>query len=207
METPKTFKAVPFNPKWIDHDKIDVRAIYRRPVRDARGRAVLKDGVPQWDLTGGLPVRRHHDWVKKGFEYVTLASGEDLVKAGVVGPRDFIMDEFEMSPWNPEMYLAMAHVVERQRTDALAEMVEQFGSDAVLAIRRADNPTFTLPEHLQGIPAGGKVKPVTEDAPAGEVASAPVAAKTKTPPKKSPAGRSAKKSTLAERAAAQEPSL
>lgn len=214
----KVFKAIPFNAAWITHDKIDIRAIYRRPVRDARGRQVVKDGIPQWDLTGGLPVRRHQDWIRKGYEYVTLASGADVtrevaddLRAKGYNPRDFIMDEFEMSPWNPELYLATAGVVEQQAADALTEMVERFGSDAVLAIKRSENPLFTLPEHLEGIPAGGKVKapkvaPVLRNQ-AGEVIAGDVevpgpAPKPKAASKTSAAGRSAKKTTAAARAAA-----
>lgn len=217
--TPMVFKAIPFNAKWISHDKIDVKAIYRRPRRDVLGRQVTdpETGLPAWDYTGGIPVRRHADWQRKGYEYITLESGADLTKEVVyqmradgLNPAEFIMDPVARSPWNPALYLATAHLIEQREADTLTALVEQFGSDAVLEIQRASNPTFTLPARLQGIPPGGKAP-----APAmqtGEGSSAPrapnpdtTAAKLGTiggPAKASPVGRALKKAAKAAAAAA-----
>lgn len=207
----KVFKAVPFNPKWIDHEKIDIHAIYRRPVLDHRGRQKFVDGIAQWDYTGGLPVRRHHDYAKKGFEYVTLASGADMTKEVVAAlradghnPRDFIMDDINMSPWDPELYLATIGQVEAEKADALTTMVEQFGSDAVLMIKRSDNPRYTLPEHLMGIPPGGKVKRDAGDATQATPKTA-AAPKAPAPRRNNAAGRETKKHQR-QAAAAQGPS-
>lgn len=54
---------VPFNPQWADSgNKLDLKAIYR-----------------SGDRIVSLPVRRHNDWSRKGFTYVTLASAEDVI--------------------------------------------------------------------------------------------------------------------------------
>lgn len=174
MAQPAVFKAVPFDEAWIASDKIDVHAIYRRPILDDLGeQAVDKNGVPQWDLTGGLPVRRHYDWRRKGFEYVTLADGESLAKVAPLlrkqglNASDFIMLRNRVvgaTPWNPALYLASQQSVDRAQFDQLRTLVERLGSDVVLEVQRASNPGFQLPAHLRDIPPGGKAK-----APAGRV--------------------------------------
>ena len=166
---PAFFTAVPFDPRWIAHDKVDVHAIYRRPILDDVGEQSLDAyGVPMWDLTGGLPVRRHHDWIRKGFEYVTLADVESLrnkiVVQGLVEqglkPGDFIMLRNRISgasPWNPQLYLASQSTRDRAQADGLTSLVELRGSDAVRDVMRLTNPTFELPVHLRGIEPGGHV--------------------------------------------------
>lgn len=167
---PAEFKAVPFDETWINHDKIDVHAIYRRPILDDLGEQKLDaHGVPQWDYTGGLPVRRHLDWVKKGFQYVTLADGKSLsnklVVAGLAAKglrhTDFIMwrtRTIPATPWNPALYLASQSQHDRVQSDQLRTMVERLGSQAVLDVSRNFNPLFELPVHLRDIPPGGTVK-------------------------------------------------
>lgn len=55
-------ELVPFNPDWADSgSKLDLRGIYHRG-----------------DLLAALPIRRHNDYLKKGFRYVTLASVADV---------------------------------------------------------------------------------------------------------------------------------
>ena len=55
-------QLVPFNPDWADSgSKLDLRGIYQRG-----------------DLLAALPIRRHSDYIKKGFAYVTLASVADV---------------------------------------------------------------------------------------------------------------------------------
>ncbi len=52
---------VPFNQQWADSgSKLDLHGIYER------GETIC-----------ALPVRRHNDWVSKGFRYVTLATRSD----------------------------------------------------------------------------------------------------------------------------------
>jgi hypothetical protein len=206
MAQPAEFKAVPFNPEWINHDKIDIHAIYRRPILDDTGEHALDDhGVPRWDLTGGLPVRRHQDWLKKGFEYVTLANPGALGNKVVVQllrqaghePRDFIMLRNRMvgaTPWNPQLYLASQSRRDRAQSDDLRDLVEKLGSEAVRDVIRAtrNDPGFELPAHLQHIAAGGTVRlptpaPTPTPAPAAPAPALPRVAKN------SLAGRQRKK--------------
>lgn len=166
---PAVFTAVPFNDAWITHDKADVHAIYRRPIRDDVGEQQLDaHGVPMWDLTGGLPVRRHHDWIRKGFEYVTLADMESLrnkvVVQGLVAqglkPGDFVMLRNRLvgaSPWNPRLYLASQPGRDRAQALELQHLVERLGSDTVRDVMSLTTPTFELPVHLRGIEPGGRV--------------------------------------------------
>src|SRR5689334_9256179 len=79
-------KLIPFNSAWVDHTKLDLKAIYRRPryVKDEFDQDVRElgpDGLPLWDLTTPLPVKQHNKWVAKGFEYVTLADRDSLIEA------------------------------------------------------------------------------------------------------------------------------
>ena len=90
---------VPFDPAWV-FGKADVHAIYRRP---------------NGDLTTALPVRRHLDWSRKGFEWVTLADAGSL--AAVAGAlraqgydvRRFVADPRTNSPWSYEAYVAAGY--------------------------------------------------------------------------------------------------
>ncbi len=160
-----SLKLIPFNAVWIDHDKIDIHAIYRRPVfaEDKYGELerVYQDGVPLWDLTGPLPVRGHTKWTAKGFEYVTLATRDSLRIAARFGtlPAGTTMAEFDQhttgGPWNYRRYIEGQEIM---ATDALAELradVEEFGADTVTRLRRRTDPAFKLPKELEGIEAGG----------------------------------------------------
>lgn len=169
----REFRRVPFNPDWLNQDKLDLKAIYRRP-RYARTQfddivRVLEDGMPAWDLTGPLPVRRHNDWVAKGFEYLTLADRSSLnqvagmLRAVGLNPADFDQHP-EYGPWNPKLFLATQQRVDRDAHEELRRMVERFGSDAVVQIRRASEPAFELPADLQDIPAGGNAPAAPEPA-------------------------------------------
>lgn len=161
---PNTFRAVPFDENWVTSDKVDVHAIYRRPILDELGEQQIIDGVPQWDLTGGLPVKRHRDWTKKGFEYVTLSDFESLnaaapgLKARGLNPGDFvnIRNRSTTSPWNPALYFRSAGKTDREHVDAFQKLVEQLGSEAVRAVMRATkDPNYELPAHLRNIPPAG----------------------------------------------------
>lgn len=170
-------KLVPFSSVWVTHDKLDLKAIYRRPrfVADRYGemvRELTPDGLPAWDLTGPLNVRHHNKHTAKGFEYVTLADRESLrsaAAAGTIGPewREFIQDPLTGSPWHYQRYadgqVEIDHIAARQ----LSADVAQFGADAVEAIRRQTDPTFRLPEAMRAEPTkrgpGRPRKVVTDD--------------------------------------------
>ncbi len=59
-------QLVPFNHQWTNPGStVDLKGVYRR------GDAYAPD----------LPIRRHHDWQAKGFEYITLSSAADVAAA------------------------------------------------------------------------------------------------------------------------------
>lgn len=170
----RVFKCVPLNPSWtIAGTKLDLKAIYRRPRRrvgeydeiiQERG----EDGLPLYDLTGPLPLRRHSDWAAKGYEYVTLADRDSLTKvAGSLRADGHNPAEFDqhpvLGPWNPKLYLATADKIDRAKVSKLRALVEKLGSEAVLDVRRATDPTFNLPPELQNIPPGGPAKQLRAD--------------------------------------------
>lgn len=164
-------KTVPFNQAWVTSDKLDIRAIYRRPRLDALKRRVVLDGIPQWDLTGALPVRRHNDWLKKGFEYVTLATLQDLADASKtlagqgIDPHQFDdsyepFGEMDRRSFRVQAYLEQRADADDEVRDDLRAMVEAYGSAAVENIKRIENPAFVLPAPLQGIaPPGDETAP------------------------------------------------
>jgi hypothetical protein len=212
MAEPRIFKCVPLDPLWtITGSKLDLKAIYRRPRRSVgeydeiiqeRG----PDGLPLYDITSPLPLRRHSDWQTKGFEYVTVVStlqqgdesfkyvADSLRKQGL-NPADYLQHPV-FGTWNPKLYLATAEQADRSKFSELTKMVEQFGSAAVTEIRKQNDPTFTLPPALQGIEPGGSVlrnhagAPITgdeevagpspvESVPAGSSAAKRIAAQKK----------------------------
>ena len=154
-------KLVPFNATWIDHDKIDVHAVYRRPrfFEDKYGEHQREyvDGVPTWDVTGPLPVRQHTKWSAKGFEYITLSDRNSLLIAARFGtlPAGSTIAEFDQhqtgGPWNFRKYQEGQELAIVAAVDELKSDVDEFGSDAVLKIRRRNDPDFQLPADLQGI--------------------------------------------------------
>lgn len=158
-------KLVPFNEAWIAHDKIDVHAIYRRPVfkDDDYGepqRSYDKvTGLPLWDLTGPLPVKQHNKWRAKGFEYVTLADKQSLFVAGRNNTIEGNWRQYDQhrqgGPWNYKLYDA-GQISEQTKAAAQLESdVNRFGSEAVESIRRQQEPSFELPARLRGIHPGG----------------------------------------------------
>lgn len=179
-------KLVPFNNVWVDHNKLDLKAIYRRPrwTKDEFDQDVQErgpDGLPLWDLTGPLPVKQHNKWLAKGFEYVTLADRDSLIEAHrkgtlVLGPGITSVREYDQhqtgGPWNYKMYAAGQSRHDNAALLQLRENVQRWGSEAYQAIRRETDPTFTLPKELQGIEPGGALPPLTKPP-----ATAPAAAK------------------------------
>jgi hypothetical protein len=200
MAEPRIFKCVPLDPLWtITGSKLDLKAIYRRPRRSVgeydeiiqeRG----PDGLPLYDITSPLPLRRHSDWQTKGFEYVTVVStlqqgdesfkyvADSLRKQGL-NPADYLQHPV-FGTWNPKLYLATAEQADRSKFSELTKMVEQFGSAAVTEIRKQNDPTFTLPPALQGIEPGGTVHRASVDVAAPGSASAPSAETRRAAPQK-----------------------
>lgn len=138
-------------------DKLDLKAIYRRKKQDNWGTPHLDaSGALQWDLTGPLPLRRHHDWTKKGFEYVTLADEQSLKDAAnALSIAGFDWHEYAnqdrrtRSPFSQELYLADAKAQDSRELTELQEMVDQYGAEAVIGIRRKTEPTFELPASIK----------------------------------------------------------
>jgi hypothetical protein len=177
-----SLKLVPFNGTWINHDKIDLHAIYRRPrfVEDKYGemqREVSKDGVPTWDLTGPLPVRQHNKWTAKGFEYITLANRESLYMAARTNtlPPGKTIQEYDQhqtgGPWNFRKYIEGEDAMMTLDAAQLKADVEEYGSAAVEMISRRTNPAFVLPENLRNIPARSIEVVVAQEESKGKKAS------------------------------------
>lgn len=178
-------KLVPFNPAWIDHGKLDLKAIYRRPrwVKDEFDQDVREtgpDGLPLYDLTGALPVKNHNKWTAKGFEYVTLADRDSLIAAhqnrALILPEGMTVRDYDQhqtgGPWNYKMYAADQSQSDNAALLQLRENVQRFGSEAYQAIRRETDPTFTLPKALQGIEPGGALPPLATPTPAAPAKAA-----------------------------------
>jgi hypothetical protein len=160
-----SLKLVPFNDAWIDHDKIDIHGIYRRPVyrEDKYGEMerVYENGVPLWDITGPLPIRQHTKWRGKGFEYITLANRDSLRIAARFGTlKDGTLAEYDQhqtgGPWNYRRYIEGQETMLTVAVATLRADVEEFGSAAVLKIRRRQEPEFKLPLELENVPPRGE---------------------------------------------------
>lgn len=180
-----SLKLVPFNSKWVTHDKLDVHAIYRRPRYrvDEYGERVREygpDGVPLWDLTGPLPVNSHDHWVEKGFEYVTLADRVSLFEAAKHNtitdaqghPCDWrLYDQHTTGgPWNYRKYMEGQAATTTREAEQLKADVERFGSEAVETIRRQTDPSFALPPHLRNVAPGDRAAKVEPRRKAVDVA-------------------------------------
>lgn len=181
-------KLVPFNSGWAENSRLDLKAIYRRPRwtknefdEDVQERDV--NGRPLWDITTPLRVLDHNKWIAKGFEYITLATRDDLIKAYKAGTVQGDWRQYNQhqtgGPWNHKMYEAGRVQGEADGLDALRDQVDQFGPDAVEAIRRTVDPGFVLPPHLRAPVASS----VAEGAP---VVSSGVPERKKPGPKPKP---------------------
>lgn len=166
-------KLVPFNNAWVDHDKLDLKAIYRRPryVEDAYGELVREqtpEGLPAWDLTGGLSLKYHNKHLAKGFEYVTLADRESLVEAAKAGTiqgdwREYVQDPRTSGPWHYRKYVEGQAVADTVAAQQLAADVAEFGADAVERLMQRQNPAFVLPSHLKAPAKRGPGRPRRDD--------------------------------------------
>lgn len=139
-----TVELVPFSEKWAGSEtKLDLKAWYRRPS--------VHGG---FSMVGPLPLRRHLDWTRKGCEYVTLASRDDLalvapwfraegVDVAKLAEAYDARGHFRMAD-----YLKAEQVKDTQFLDDLRAKVAKFGADAVIEMMRITDPTFVLPEGL-----------------------------------------------------------
>ena len=134
------FKCVPLNPAWVGDTKLDIRAIYKR----ANG-----------DLTSGLPLRRHHNWVAKGLEYVTLADPDSLSKAAKFlkaeghDVNSFVMaidGNGDPTPWDVAKYVAEHGAAKAQADADLKALIAEYGWETVEKIKGVK-----VPEHLRGM--------------------------------------------------------
>lgn len=164
-------KLIPFDANWLDSGTKDLMAVYRRPRTQAITGARLSDeqGRPQWDYSN-LPIRRHNDWLKKGYQYVTLARVSDLIAVKERATPELLAcygrsGEPEERTFDIQAYLKHAVVEEDVEFEKLRALVHQVGSDAVIAVNRSTNPHFELPEALRGIPPGGQAPTPTLVAP------------------------------------------
>jgi hypothetical protein len=212
-------RLVPFNNAWVQHDKLDLHAIYKRPqyVRNDYDEEVLKrdeNGQVCYDLTTPLPVRQHNKWAGKGFVYVTLATRGDLKSAHEKGTllndkgHPVHWKEYDQhqtgGPWHWKMYLDGQQGVDASYLTVLESQVRRFGSEAVEELRREQDPNFVLPAHLRGIAVGGgpvvgargNLTPADGSTPHGE--SDPASAKAQSPKPRAQSARAATASQLAD---------
>lgn len=142
------YPCVPLNYDWTGSTKLDIHGIYDRG---------------NGDLCT-LPLRRHQQWMAKGFTYVTLADAESLAVAAhslrVMGknPSDYIVGndgDGRPTPWIPAKYLAEQGA---NRVDADAELkglIEQYGVEQVEKIRGSKVPAHLLPKAQAAKPKAG----------------------------------------------------
>lgn len=154
-------KTIPLNLDWCGSDaKEDFHAIYERREENNWGEPVLDaQGREQWHLTSALPLRRHPDWTKKGFRYLTIAiTPEDHAWPKVAAwirqqtgadPFTFIQDRRTRSTFSLAAYLEGAQVAREKAFEDLRALVRQYGAEAVLEIKRQTDPHFVLPDGLR----------------------------------------------------------
>lgn len=151
-------KTVPFNAGWLDNGSLDLLAVYRRPRLHAITKERLSDeqGKPLWDYVN-LPIRRHNDWSKKGYQYVTLARVADLISVKQTGPEVLAgykrNGEPEERTFDVQSFLKFADVAEDAEFEKLKALVAEMGPDAVEKVMRHGDPSFVLPEALRTPPA------------------------------------------------------
>jgi len=131
------FKCVPLNHAWTGSTKLDLHAIYKRPNGNL----------------AALPLRRHHQWMTKGMEYVTLADAQSLSDAAPflrsqgLNPQEFVCGldgDGRPTPWIPALYLETQSVNRADADAELKSLVAEHGVDVVERIRG-----IKVPEHLK----------------------------------------------------------
>lgn len=138
-------------------NSLDLKAVYRRRKQTNWGEPILDEqGREQWDLCPGLPLRRHMDYLGRGYQYITLADEQSLIDAKhVLAANNLDWREFanqeprSRSPFNPDLYVAEAKASVDKTESELQAMVDQYGYDAVLAIKRQADPGFQMPASVK----------------------------------------------------------
>lgn len=146
-------ELVPFHAEWVgSQTKLDLKALYRRP---------STEGVT---LTGPLPLRRHMDWVRKGYEYVSLASWEDVsLVSNTLGAEGVdaskLRKSYKMTApfgFDIEQYIKTdAERASAYRT-ALQAKVDKYGVEAVTEIMRQSDKDFVMPADIKAPAKVGK---------------------------------------------------
>ena len=136
---------VPFHEKWAGSEtKLDLKAWYRRPS--------VHGG---FSLVGPLPLRRHLDWVRKGFDYVSLSTLEEL---GLVAAQlraeghnlDALRQAFDR---RTGLFDLAAYQKTEQTKDTafladLQQKVDKHGAETVLELMRMQDPAFVMPASI-----------------------------------------------------------
>lgn len=136
-------ELVPFDEKWAGSEtKLDLQGWYRRPS--------VHGG---FSLVGPLPLRRHLDWTRKGYDYVTLATSEDVLKVLAALKAKDVCDVSALAKcYDNRGHFKVADYLKDQRgkEDAflveLQAKVDKFGLDAVSEMMRMNDPNFVMPE-------------------------------------------------------------
>lgn len=154
-------KTIPLNLDWCDTTRQDFAAVYLRRKQDNWGTPHLDaHGREQWDTTGPLPMRRHSDWLKKGYRYLTLAIDRadhrwPMVAAWIRqqtgdDPETYIQDLRRRSTFSVDLWSSGAAAQADQDFADLQALVAQYGPEVVTAIKRQENPHYELPAVLRG---------------------------------------------------------
>jgi len=162
---------VPFNPNWVSAvgqsgaPLLDIKAIYTRPRKTREGDPILDEaGFPEVDLVGGLPMQHHAKWTARGFQYVTLASRDDLVavshpglqEQGVAPLRDwarYVQNRLTEGPWDAQVYLVDLAAARAERIAQLRATIAQFGREAAEQMEQRVWAAYRLPDSFaRGLP-------------------------------------------------------
>jgi len=135
-------ELVPFSESWAGSQaKYDIHALYRRPS--------VHGG---FTVTSPLPLRRASDWKRKGLEYITLATLEDVrkVSAELVGINMAALRESydNMGRFRMDVYLAEQRTKDDDFIADLKAKVERYGVDAVTDMMKMSNPNFVMPDGI-----------------------------------------------------------
>src|SRR5690349_6978742 len=136
---------VPFHSQWAGSEtKLDLKAWYRRPS--------VHGG---FSLSGPLPLRRHLDWTRKGFEYVSLSTLEELgLVAAHLRSEGYDVDAMRKSfdrrtgLFDIATYLKTEHQSDTAFLAELQAKVDRHGPEIVTELMRMNDPAFVMPEGI-----------------------------------------------------------
>lgn len=145
-------ELVPFSEKWTGSEtKLDLQAWYRRPAQKG------------FSVVGPFPLRRHSDYTRKGYEYITLATAEDVSKVvGELQVRGVDLAALRRS-YDHMGHFKMADYLktEQQKDDAylveLQAKVDKFGAEVVTEMMRVGDADFVMPAGIK-VPEAAKAK-------------------------------------------------